>query len=864
MVETFFQAVSLFAAPNYPNAIAWSDENLIALASGPLVTILNPASPFGARGTITIPAADPLRIGVIERKDLFSDCLLTTCLSRDDQPRAQSVAWSPIGMAPNAGCLLAVCTSEGCVKLYRPPFCDFSAEWIEIVDISNKLYDYLESIKYGELDVLSSKCSDIPVKESGSADDVHEHLTKKKNSKRRKKDELNNESSLNQSLEKSKEKPLRRRSEDSSVPPFISAQQYASRSAMLLSLVIAWSPVIKPSHKAHLHQNSSASVLAVGTKSGKVSFWKVNVAECYSLTECMVPTRALLVGILQAHNSWINCISWMLFDSDSSSPKVLVATGSADGSVKIWQCYCEELLASSDSNFASFSLLKEVISGEGVPTVLSLNMPKLSEHKLFLAIGRGSGSLEIRIFNLSSSEFDNILLSDAHCHVVTGVAWAVDGRYLFTCSEDNTLRGWSLDESSLHEVPISSRIPELGGSIDLPDTFRSCFGIAMSPGNLVGAVVRNFDLDSLDKMYQARTQKAAVQFFWIGGEEIEVMPNSSYFYTENVSNMSKKEFVRWESSILWSLNQFKNLNKPMVVWEVVAALLAFRHSIPEYVDHILLKWLATSYLHWNNELSATKILSHVSKNVSTFSTRQLHLLNIICRRVVLSESIQDQVNDNLQNLDLLSLEGLDDSENEMHILCKKLLLSSERELRQRLIGLCFFACAKLRSLSITEYRPGFWYPIGLTEMQQWVTSNPEHLQDSIKDIASQARKKRWSKHSSTEQCTYCSAPVPFESPEFGVCQGGKRKPGVSQSHKLIRCSVSMQVCPATTPLWFCMCCCRSAFRLAPDILFQMSETPNFHSLKLSDSEIPSKPLCPFCGILLQRRQPDFLLSACPV
>lgn len=198
--------------------------------------------------------------------------------------------------------------------------------------------------------------------------------------------------------------------------------------------------------------------------------------------------------------------------------------------------------------------------------------------------------------------------------------------------------------------------------------------------------------------------------------------------------------------MLWSLNQLKNLNKPMVVWEVVAALLAFRHSIPEYVDHILLKWLATSYLHWSNELSATKILSHISKNVSTFSTRQLHLLNIICRRVVLSESVQDQVNDELQNLDLLSSERLDDTENEKHILWKKLLLSSERELRQRLIGLCFFACAKLRSLSITEYRPGFWYPIGLTEMQQWVTSNPEHLQESIKDVASQAGKKRWRYH----------------------------------------------------------------------------------------------------------------------
>lgn len=29
------------------------------------------------------------------------------------------------------------------------------------MDMSNKLYDYLESIKYGELDVLSSKRSDV-------------------------------------------------------------------------------------------------------------------------------------------------------------------------------------------------------------------------------------------------------------------------------------------------------------------------------------------------------------------------------------------------------------------------------------------------------------------------------------------------------------------------------------------------------------------------------------------------------------------------------------------------------------------------------------------------------------------------------
>ncbi|CAA3018699.1 Hypothetical predicted protein, partial [Olea europaea subsp. europaea] len=35
-----FQAASLVASPSYPNAVAWSDENLVAVASGNIVTIL--------------------------------------------------------------------------------------------------------------------------------------------------------------------------------------------------------------------------------------------------------------------------------------------------------------------------------------------------------------------------------------------------------------------------------------------------------------------------------------------------------------------------------------------------------------------------------------------------------------------------------------------------------------------------------------------------------------------------------------------------------------------------------------------------------------------------------------------------------
>jgi sugar lactone lactonase YvrE len=35
-----FQAVALVASPSYPNSIAWSDDNFIAVASAHLVTIL--------------------------------------------------------------------------------------------------------------------------------------------------------------------------------------------------------------------------------------------------------------------------------------------------------------------------------------------------------------------------------------------------------------------------------------------------------------------------------------------------------------------------------------------------------------------------------------------------------------------------------------------------------------------------------------------------------------------------------------------------------------------------------------------------------------------------------------------------------
>ncbi|KAJ6411738.1 hypothetical protein OIU84_008337 [Salix udensis] len=91
-----FQAVALVASPSYPNSIAWSDDNFIVVASAHLVTILNPAVPYGPRGLIRVPTCEPYPIGRVNRE-------------------------------------------EGRVKIYRPPFYDFSAEWVDVVDIATTM-----------------------------------------------------------------------------------------------------------------------------------------------------------------------------------------------------------------------------------------------------------------------------------------------------------------------------------------------------------------------------------------------------------------------------------------------------------------------------------------------------------------------------------------------------------------------------------------------------------------------------------------------------------------------------------------------------------------------------------------------------
>ncbi|VAI02788.1 unnamed protein product [Triticum turgidum subsp. durum] len=147
-----YQATTLIASPSYPDAITWSSDNLVAVASGHIVTILNPAALDGPRGLVVLRPRDPFPIGVVNREDLFEPSLVPTSLARDTEPCARSVSWSQQGFAPNSGCLLAVCTVDGHVNLYRPPVSEFCDDWVKVADISQLLFNYYQNINFGEDD----------------------------------------------------------------------------------------------------------------------------------------------------------------------------------------------------------------------------------------------------------------------------------------------------------------------------------------------------------------------------------------------------------------------------------------------------------------------------------------------------------------------------------------------------------------------------------------------------------------------------------------------------------------------------------------------------------------------------------------
>uniref|UniRef100_I1NR08 Transcription factor IIIC 90kDa subunit N-terminal domain-containing protein n=1 Tax=Oryza glaberrima TaxID=4538 RepID=I1NR08_ORYGL len=840
-MASHYQAATLIASPSYPNAIAWSTENLVAVASGHLITILNPSALEGPRELVVLRPSDPFPIGVVNREVNFSCDKLKVTLDID------------------RSCLLAVCTVDGHVKLYRSPFCEFCDEWVEVADISRLLFKFYKGIEFGENDGPSS----LPQEKENTEQNqqvmcigkLQEPVLSMGTERRKRKparfegfvyhednggvDAPKDADFLLDPISNLKKKTLKKRSvdapkdvtrpgldyavrngqgntqniqtpsycngEDKSLP-LITAKQYSCREALLSSLVVAWSPVL-PSPDRSSYFTGNWCILAVGCKSGSVSFWKIHKPEYYTIDIGMVTRDPMLIGVVQAHLSWVTAISWELFSLGSSKPLLLLATGCSDGSSKIWLGDIEGLNQCTCAKEVPLTLVAEVTTDSLAPvSSISLSAPAQHQDSVNLAIGRASGSLEAWSWNISGNKIQKIHACDAHDQVVTGLSWGFHGHCLYSCSQDNSAHCWMFNEKHLEEIPLHTDGPELKESVDLTEVSDRCYGLALAPGELMIAVVRSLDSNLLNQMYQARTQKAVVEFIWIGGQFLGIPLDNSVILSLQSAALSETNFLWWGSNIFWSLKKYENCETVLVLWDLIAALQGFKKSAPTFLETLMHKWV--------------------------------------------SEKGNDVMADLWNNL----------------------LVRSERELQERLVAFTFAAVLN-RTAYLLKGAPAenSWFPVGVAQMDSWASMNDGEVRDELKFLRTRIndlgdRINSVCEYSVEEYCTYCKAPVPFESADVAMCSGSNPATPPAEAHKLSRCTASMRLCPVLQPTWHCACCGRTVDKLLPEIFFTMPTSfwDVTHGNESLDLSAPAVPFCPFCGILLQRIKPEFLLSVSPV
>uniref|UniRef100_A0A0D9V4N1 J domain-containing protein n=1 Tax=Leersia perrieri TaxID=77586 RepID=A0A0D9V4N1_9ORYZ len=845
-------AATLIASPSYPNAIAWSRDNLVAVASGHLITILNPAALDGPRELVVLRPSDPFPIGVVSREDLFEPCIMPTPLARETEPCARSISWSQQGFSPNSSCLLAVCTVDGHVKLYRSPFCEFCDEWVEVADISQLLLRYYEGIEFGEDDdphsLTQEKANTEQNQQLMCIDELEESLPGRGTERRKRKparregyvyDEdkdvvdapkdadfsLDSFSNLKKKSSKTITKPGHDyaigkgqdnpkniqtpsscNGEDKSLP-LITAKQYSCREALLSSLVVAWSPVL-PSPYRSSYFIGNWCILAVGYKSGSVSFWKIHKPEYYTIDIGMVTRDPVLIGVIQAHLSWVTAISWELLSPGSSKPLLLLATGCSDGSSKIWMGDIEGLNQCTCVEEVPFTLVAEVTTDSSAPiSSVSLSTPAQHQDFVNMAVGRASGSLQVWSWNISGNKTEKIDACDAHDQVLT---------------------------------EVSDR----------------CYGLALAPGELMIAVVRSLDPHLLNQMYQARTQKAVVEFIWIGGQFLGIPLDNSIIQSLQSADLSETNFLWWGSNIFWSLKKYENCERVLVLWDLIAALKGFKKSAPTFLETLMHKWVSDLFSD-DPQCASINIPSHSIHDMSKVSLRKLHLLNIICRKVMINDHVQYSL-------------GTEQGNDIVADLWNNLLLRSERELRERLVSFTFAAVLN-RIAYLLKGAPmeNSWFPVGVAQMASWASINDGEVRNELKFLRMRindlgSRINSVCEYSVEENCNYCTAPVPFESADVAMCSSNLATPP-AEAHKMSRCKASMRLCSVLQPTWHCMCCGGTVDKLLPEIFFTMPtsfwETHGNESLDFISS--PAVPFCPFCGILLQRLTPEFLLSVSP-
>lgn len=109
-----------YNAPQHPQSVQWSQDNLLAVAAAHTVVVLHPGDLSGPRGYVAVKGLDagPLQVGCLPEEHQTSWHFHLAAFTEDGmdareaKTHIRSLAWSPIGCGPQGGCLLTTVTSD--------------------------------------------------------------------------------------------------------------------------------------------------------------------------------------------------------------------------------------------------------------------------------------------------------------------------------------------------------------------------------------------------------------------------------------------------------------------------------------------------------------------------------------------------------------------------------------------------------------------------------------------------------------------------------------------------------------------------------------------------------------------------------
>ena len=123
----------LYARPTYPDAVKWSDDNLLAVASGPSVVICSVSDLSGPRSFTNCAVQDLPHLLADKIPDDHASNLhfhLRNVAGFSATPKGppsslavRSLEWSSLGCTATGGCLLATITEDHKVSCLAATLC---------------------------------------------------------------------------------------------------------------------------------------------------------------------------------------------------------------------------------------------------------------------------------------------------------------------------------------------------------------------------------------------------------------------------------------------------------------------------------------------------------------------------------------------------------------------------------------------------------------------------------------------------------------------------------------------------------------------------------------------------------------------